>query len=143
MSKTMETVKKKLKDGWIKSWMMIEVLAVTEEAAKSALEKHTGNLEKENKTIVFNKKFHKITKVEDPTPNIKTAYSYVVELEMVTENYDKLVFLVMTYAPSSIEILEPKHLKIDSGEAQSILNSISEMMHKFAAAGLGGVMIES
>jgi hypothetical protein len=143
MSKTMERVKKKLKDGWVRSWMMIEVLAVTEDAAKNALKKHTAKLEKENKTIVYNKGFHKITEVDNPTPNIPKAYSNVVELEMVTENLDKLVFIVMTYAPSSIEIFEPKHLKIDSGEAQSILNSISEMMHKFAAAGLGGVMIES
>ncbi len=143
MDKLEEKVKKKLKDGWIKSWMMIEVLAVTEEAAKSALEKHVERMEREDKTIVYKKDFKEIQKVESPQPNIKAAYSHVVELEVLTENYDKLVYLVMSYAPSSVEILEPEYIKMDAGEAQGILNSVAEMLHKFAAAGLGGVMINA
>jgi len=59
----------------------------------------------------------------------------------LTQNYDKLIYMVMTYAPSSVEILEPGHIKMDIGEAQGVLNSIAELIHKFAAAGIGGVII--
>ena len=37
--------KKRLGDGWIKSTMIIEVLAITKEAAESALEKHVEKME--------------------------------------------------------------------------------------------------
>lgn len=139
--KLTEKVNKKLKEGWIKSTMMIEVLAVTEEAAKESLEKHISRMEKEEKAIIYKKNFKKIDKVKNPIPRIKEAYSNVVELELLTQNYDKLVYMVMTYVPSSVEILEPGHIKMDMGEAQGVLNSIAELIHKFAAAGIGGVII--
>ncbi len=139
--KLTEKVNKKLKEGWIKSTMMIEVLAVTEEAAKESLEKHIDRMEKEDKALIYKKNFKKIDKVKNPLPKITEAYSNVVELELLTQNYDKLVYMVMTYVPSSVEILEPGHIKMDMGEAQGVLNSIAELIHKFAAAGIGGVII--
>jgi len=141
--KLMEKAQKKLKEGWIKSLMMIEVLAISEEAAKSSLENHVKKMGREKKTIVYKKEFKEIVRVENPLPPIKEAYSNVVELELVTENFETLVFLVMTYAPSSVEILEPVALNLEVGEAQGILNSIAEMLHRFASAGLGGVVINA
>jgi len=138
-----ELIGKRLKDGWIKSVMMIEVLAISEETAKSALEKHVEKLEKEGKTMVVKKKFHNIEKLEKPFPNIPVGYSYIVEVEVITENFEMLINLVMNYAPSSIEILSPKNIGMDMGEAQGVLNSLSAMLHRFAAAGMGGVLIGS
>ena len=136
-------IDKKLKEGWIKSWMMIEVLAATAEAAKSALEKHIGKLEKEKKTAVLKKEFHKTERIENPFPNVPEGYSYVAELEVLTEKFEVLVNLVMNYAPSSIEIMTPQNIKMGMGEAQGILNSLSALLHKFAAHGMGGVVIGS
>ncbi|MBL7206433.1 MAG: hypothetical protein ISS36_02440 [Candidatus Aenigmarchaeota archaeon] len=133
----------KLKDGWVKVVAMIEVLAVTEETAKSSLEKHIEGLEKEKNVLLYRKDFQKIEKVEKPIQGIEVAYSNLVEVEFVAKNLDTLVKIVMNYAPSSIEIIEPEKLKIDMGEAQGVLNSIAEMVHKFAAAGLGGVIINT
>lgn len=141
--KLQERVEKRLKEGWIKSWMMIEVLAVTEEVTKSSLEKHVNSMEKEDKTIVYKKDFKEIKKVEKPMKNIEVAYSYIVELELIAENLDKLVYLVMNYAPTAIEILEPNKLTIDAGEAQGILTSIADIIHKFASMGIGGVVIRT
>jgi len=138
-----EKVKKKLKEGWIKAWMMIEVLAVTEDAARSSLEKHVKRMESEDGVIIYTKKFHDIKKVENPLPRVSVGFSNVVELETVVKNFDKLVYLAMNYAPSSIEILEPGKIEIDAGEAQGIVNSIADLVHKFAAAGIGGVVIQS
>jgi hypothetical protein len=138
-----ETVERRLKEGWINSMMMIEVLAVTKDAAKSALEKHIEKMEKEDKTIIYKKDFKEIKQIKKPLKNIKVAYSHIVELELLTRDYEKLVYLVMNYAPSSIEILGPENIKMDMGEAQGILNSLAELIHKFAAAGLGGILIQS
>lgn len=141
--KLQERVEKRLKEGWIKSWMMIEVLAITKEATKSSLKKHVNSMEKEDKTILYKKDFKEIKKVEKPMKNIKVAYSYIVELELIAENLDKLVYLVMNYAPTAIEILEPDKLTIDAGEAQGILTSIADIIHKFASMGIGGVVIRT
>ena len=60
MEKLKKEEEKKLNDGWIKSTMIIEVLAVNEEAAESALKNARDDLEnvefryKENKWEVLN-----------------------------------------------------------------------------------------
>ncbi|MBI4176592.1 MAG: hypothetical protein HY518_05280 [Candidatus Aenigmarchaeota archaeon] len=122
--------------------MMIESLAVNEEAAKSSLEKHVQLMEREEKIIIYRKLFKEIQKVEKPLPNIESAFSHVVEIEMVSQDFETLTYMVMNYAPSATEILEPNLVKMDVGEAQGILNSLAEMMHKFAAAGVGGVVVK-
>jgi len=137
-----EKVQKRMKEGWIKSWMMIEVMAISEEAAKSSLEKHVQRMETEKGSFIYDKKFGEIEKVDNPIPNVAEGFSYVVEFEMLTENLDKLMTIVMNYGPSSVEILEPDELKIPVGEAQGILNSVSAMMHKFASQ-VGGVIVSS
>lgn len=144
-NKTKEKADKKMKEGWIRAWMMIECMAINPEAAKSALETHVRKMGKENKIIIYKQDFKKIQELEKPLrgKNIDKAYSLVVEIEMVSETFEKLIYLVMNYAPSALEILEPENLKIDAGEAQGILNSISDLMHTFAAAGVGGVVVQS
>lgn len=134
---------KRIKEGWIRSTMIIEVLAVSREAAESALKKHVEKMEGEDGTLITGKKFHETREVERPTPRVEKGYSQIVDVDALTRNLDHLVRLVVSYAPSSIEILEPERLSLDMGEAQGILNSISEIIHKFAAAGLGGVMVST
>jgi len=142
-TKTKETAEKRVKEGWIRTAMMIEVLAVSENASKSALEKHIEKLENEEGVIVYKKNFHPVEKVEKPLPNVETGFSCVAEIEIVAKNFDKLVYIVMNYAPSSIEVLEPEKIVLDEGEAQGILNSIADVLHRFAAAGLGGVLVQT
>ena len=132
---------KRLKDGWIKAALIIEVLAVNEEAAKSALEKHVEKMGKEDNTMILDNKFHATEEVQNPTPRLEKAYSQIVDVDVLVKDFDNLVKLVVSYAPSSIEILEPEKIRMDMGEAQGILNSISELIHKFAQAGLGGIMV--
>jgi hypothetical protein len=134
---------KRLKEGWIKSGMIIEVLAIDREAAQSALKKHVEKMEKEEDTMILGREFHEAKAVSKPLPNIEKAYSQIVDVEVLTRNFDQLVRVVVSYAPSSVEILEPERLSMDMGEAQGILNSIAEIIHKFAAAGIGGVMVST
>lgn len=138
-----QELEKKKKEGWIHTHMMVEVMAVSEEAAKSALEQHIANLEREKRTLFVKKEFHEIKKVESPNPEIKEAFSNIVSLEILTEDYDTLIYLVMNYGPAATEILHPEKIILDTGEAQGILNSIADIIHKFAQQGLGGIIIKS
>ncbi len=141
--KTEEKVQKKLREGWIKASMIIEALGVTKDAVKSALEMHIRKLKDEKKTVVCSTKFHGTREVEKPFPNVPKAYSMIVDIEIVSETYDQLVYIAMNYGPTSIEILEPEKIKMDMGEAQGILNSISDLVHRFAAQGIGGIVVRT
>lgn len=134
---------KRFKDGWIRNIMIIEVLASSEEAAKKSLEDHVSKMEKEKNVMIINRSYNDVKKVDNPHPTLDVGYSYIVELETIMKNLEMLIYVSMTYAPSSIEIIEPDKLNIDIGEAQAILNSVAEMIHKFAAVGIGGVIINN
>ena len=79
--------------------------------------------------------------MDKPMKNIDVGHSLTSEIELVSKNIDNLVQLVTEYGPSAIEILEPKKITLDAGEAQNILNSVSHIMHQFAAAGAGGMVL--
>jgi len=142
-SKLQEKVNKKLKEGWIKSAMIIEALGITKDAVKSALELHIKKLKEERGIVIYKTKFHEIKEIERPFKNVPKAFSMIIDIEMLTEKYDQLVYIAMNYGPTSIEILEPEHIKIDMGEAQGILNSIADIVHRFAAQGIGGIIVRT
>ena len=137
-----EMVRKKLNDGWIKSWMMIEAMAVNEEAINSALKKHVDAMEKEDQIIVIKKDFKENKKVIKPFKGIEEAYSGVVELEILTGTFDKLFYIVINYGPSAMEILEPERITLDMGEAQGVLNSMADIIHRFAGR-MGGMTMDT
>lgn len=139
----METVKKRLRDGWIKAVASVEVLAVSKEACESSLKKHIEQMKNEPDSIIYKEKYDEPVKTPSPFRNIKEAYSQVVEIEFISRRYENLVYLVLNYAPSSIEILEPQKIGLSLGEAQGLLNSLSELVHNIVAAKKGGVLIDA
>jgi hypothetical protein len=138
-----EMADKKVREGWIRAWMAIEVIAIDAGSAESSLKKHMDLMCKHDFALIYKKDLKKPEKVPHPFEKGKDAYSQVVEIELVTRRYENLFYLVMNYAPSSIEILEPAQLKIDMGEGQGILNSLAELIHTFAAASRGCLAIDT
>lgn len=139
----METVQKRMKEGWIKAWLAVEVVAITKDAAESSLGSHMERMKKESSSIIYKLEYKEAQKVPHPFKKGEDAYSMVVEVEMVARRFEDLVFIVLNYAPSGIEILEPKDLKLELGEAQGILNNLAELIHRFAASQAGRVMINT
>jgi len=135
-----EEVDEKIKEGWLKTWMMFEVLAINENVTRESLESLISKLEKDSKIKVYKKEFGEIKKVEKPLPNIEFGYSLTCEIESITKRFDDLVQIVIEYGPSAVEVLEPSKLNISAGEAQAILTSISQLIHNFAATGVGGIV---
>lgn len=138
---TKEQIAEKLKNGWIQAGMMFEVLAITEKAAKEALVSHVGKMEKDGLVSIVKKNFLQVEKVEKPVQGIESGFSQVCEAELMVKNFDTLVQIVLEFGPASVEILKPEKYQLSAGEAHNILNTMAEMMHKFAAAGFGGIVI--
>ncbi|NIO44616.1 MAG: hypothetical protein GTN36_03640 [Candidatus Aenigmarchaeota archaeon] len=130
----------KVENRWFKSWVMFEALAINENVAKDALETLVNKLDKDERVKIYKKTFGESKRVEKPIQNIEVGYSVTCEVNLVSKSFDNLAQIAIEYGPSAIEILEPSKFDLDVGEAQSILNSISNMMHRFAAAGAGGIV---
>ena len=137
----METVSKRIKEGWIKTWTATEVIAVTEEAAESSLKKHVELIGKEPDLMIYNVDYKKTEKTPHPFEKGKEAYTKVVEIELIARRFENLVYFVLNYAPSSIEIMEPNKIEIPMGEAQNVLNSMAELVHSLVARTRGAVTI--
>ncbi|MBN2203377.1 MAG: hypothetical protein JW700_04300 [Candidatus Aenigmarchaeota archaeon] len=136
-----EEANEKVKDGSLRTWMMFEVLAVKEETTKKSLEGLIDRLDEDSRVKLYKKEFGDVKEVEKPLKNIEKGYSLTCEVELVASRLDNLVQIVTEYGPSAIEIIEPKKFDVDAGEAQTILNTISHIMHQFAAAGAGGMVM--
>ena len=137
---TQEEADERVGKGWLRANMIFQVIAIHEEATKKALEEHVQNLDHDKRIKLYKKKFEDVLRLDNPEGQIKQAFSQICEITSVAKNFDELVQIMIEYGPSSVELLEPQNVKIPAGEAQSILNTISEIMHKFAAAGLGGMI---
>ncbi|MBI4015063.1 MAG: hypothetical protein HY365_03875 [Candidatus Aenigmarchaeota archaeon] len=134
-----EEIRKKREEKWIEAWFMIEVMAVDETVAKEALESHVKKLE--NETPVFEVVYQDSAKVENPTPTVKEAYSKICEVKLFARDVTSLLRLVLMYGPAAIEIMGPKSKDVSMEELQNISNSVAGLMHQFASAGVGGVVI--
>ena len=136
-----ETASKRLKDGWIKAWVATEVVAVTEETADSSLRKHVELMKKEPNIIIYKEDFKESKETPHPFKKGEKAYTTVLEIELVARRFETLVYLVLNFAPSSIEIMGPSKIDVDMGEAQNILNGMAELVHSLVATRRGGVSI--
>jgi len=137
---TEEEANEKVKEGWFRSWLVFEALAINENVAKDALETLINKLDKDERVKIYKKVFGEVKKVEKPIKNVDIGYSLTCEVNLISKKFDYLAQIVMEYGPAAIEILEPEKFNLDVGEAQGILNSISQMMHRLAAAGAGGIV---
>ena len=138
-----EEARKAEKAGWIKAHFTIEALTAAEDKVRPALEKHVAKMKKEKHAIIANERFREVRKVTQPVPQVPEAYSCIVEMDVLTERFERLLYLVVAFGPTSVEILAPAELKLKMGEAQTILNGVADIIHRFAQAGVGGLVIEA
>lgn len=131
----------KVKSGYLRIWLGFDALAIREDVAKSALDSLIAKLDDDKRVRLYKKDFGCAQKVENPFKGVAEAWSVMAEIELVSKNLSDVVSIVAEYGPSAIELLEPNKFGVDAGEAQAVLNSVAEMMHKFAAAGVGGAVI--
>lgn len=136
-----EEAKEKTNAGWFDVWMAFEGLAINQETIKKALESLVSRLEDDHKAKVYHKEYLESVKVENPIKGIKEGWSQVINIKFVAKNFSELVQIILEYGPSAIEILSPQKKEMQISEAQDILNNVAGMMHRYAAAGLGGAVV--
>jgi len=131
----------KVESGWIRARFDFDVLAISEKKTKEALEELMEKLDEDKRVKIYKKEFSDVRRVEKPLKDIDVAHSMACEVELIANSFENLIHIVLEYGPSSSEILAPNKVSMKVSEAQSILNNVSMMMHQFAAAGLGGIVL--
>lgn len=134
-------IKEKIANGWIYSRVWFDVLAITKEAAEESLKEHVNKLKKIENCLVIKEKYEETIEQEKPLPKIDKAYSKAVEVELLTKDLETLLQIVIFFAPSAVEVIEPKEYKIKAGTIQTLMNTVADLLHRFAAQGVGGVVI--
>jgi len=137
----MDEIKEKVQKGWVYSKMWFDVLAVTKEAAEESLKNHIEKIKKLENCVVVKENFKETIEVEKPLPRVEKAYSKAAEIEVLTKDIETLLSITIFFAPSAVEVLEPESLKITSTTIQTIMNTVADLLHRFASQGVGGIVI--
>lgn len=137
------TLQEKLSKGWVHARMFFEVMAVTEELTEQSLKDHIAKVKKMNNVFVASEVYGEMEKVEHPPRKIKEAWSQIAEVEVAVSSLENLLYAVVFFGPSSVEIIAPKKFTVDFGEAQAMMNTVAELMHKYASSGAGGIVIST
>jgi len=140
--------KKLLKDGWIKSRLWFEVMATSKEITEKTLKDHVEKIKTVEGVKIGKVKFEKVEEVKEIPQNFKLRnvnklFSQAVNVEIFTDSVEKLLLVVMLFGPSAIEVLEPKKFELGLVTIQTIMNSVADLIHRFAATSLGGIIVEA
>ena len=146
--KAKEAAAEKRKKGWIDVWMAFETVAIKKEVTESAINAHIEKMGKVKDTLVYDTKVKEAVKVEKIPENFKKKipaggemWSQVAEARAVFKDLFTLINVVMVYGPSAVEIHEPSKYSMKADEMQNITNLVAGLLHEFASAGAGGVVI--
>lgn len=138
---TKEKIHDLKKKGWLDVWFAFDVLGVNKEITENSLENHVSKLGNLNIVFIYEKDIKSADKVDNPPTGIEEAWSQVAELKLFIKSFPDLMNIIYLYGPSAIEILGPDRKELKLEEMQDIANSLAGIMHQFAAAGAGGVII--
>ena len=136
-------LKEKLNKGWLHAKMFFEVLAINEKVTEESLRNHLNHFNKMENIYIINEKLGETIKVDNPKRDIKVAYSKIAEIDVIVRSYEYLLYSIIFYGPSSVEIIEPKNFELNLTEAQNMINAVAEIMHKYADGGAGGIVISN
>jgi hypothetical protein len=134
-------VEKARKNGWIEAWFAIEVLGASTEVVDSSLKKHVEKMSREENVLIVKTEFKPTEEVKNPPKPLERGWSQVVNVTLFAKDLQTLINVVLKYGPSAIEIIAPKSKQINADEIQNIANSLAGLLHQFAAAGIGGMVI--
>lgn len=136
-----EEIAKKKKENWYEVMFTIEALAIEKETVEKSLALHIEKMGNIKEIFIYDKQFLETLEVIKPMKNVEKAYSQIAKVKFFAKDMTTLLGVVMVYGPSSIEILGPEKHEMKLDEVQNIANMLAGVVHQFAAAGVGGMVI--
>lgn len=110
----------------IRAIMIVEIAGKPAEYVKESLDTHTAQLEKIPGIEIVSRTISEPKKLEN-----QDAYTSFSEIDIKTENFQQLLDIVFDFMPSSIEIIEPGAIEMDSQEATMFINNFAGRLHRY------------
>lgn len=139
--KMKEEIKRKKNAGWFELMFSIEALAAEKETVEASLREHIEKMKKTENVFVYDTELYETQEVEKPFKNVEKAFSQVIKVKLFIKDLFTFLNVVMLYGPSAIEVMGPENKEITLSEIQNTANQIAGLVHQFAAAGMGGMVI--
>jgi len=132
-------IKEKIEQGWLHCNIIIEIAGRPADYIKKAMEVVLKGLEKQKDIEIMGKKVHKPKEVDmfkqKPKPkNARKIFSTFAEVELLVKGLSRLMGFVFDFMPSSIEIIEPIHFRLELNDANSIVNDLATRLHRYDAS---------
>ena len=101
---------------------IIEVLGKPKEHVEKTIHEYVEKIKKDSELIILKEDFADAKQQEE-------LWSIFVELEMVAKGIPKLIGFCFDYMPSSIEVIKPDELNLNSKETADFLNDLQARLH--------------
>jgi hypothetical protein len=111
----------------IQAIMIVEVAGRPAEYVKQGLEIHISKLDQFQDITLISKNISEPKKLE----NQQEAYVCFAEIEFQVPTFQRLLDVVFDFMPSSIEIVEPGKIEMDSQEATMFVNNLAGRLHRY------------
>lgn len=125
-NKMAREIKEKIEKGAVHAVFIIEMAGRPAEHVEKTLKDFVDFFTKQKGIDIINKVFH------EPHP-VENLFSCFVEIEFIAENLSKLLNLIFEFMPSSVEIIEPEHLKVNIADANAFVNDLTTRLHHYDA----------
>lgn len=117
-------LKERLKQGWIHSVIVIEVLGKPKEYLSEVMGEVADAIGKHPGVEIVERKIHEPKEANN-------LFSTFAELEVAVKDLKILSDIVFAYMPSHIEILAPAELKISLNDATQFINLLAAKLHGY------------
>jgi hypothetical protein len=110
--------------------IVVEMMGKPADYLKKSLEAHVDRLNHMKGVRVKSIKVNDAKELD----NSQGFFSCFAEIEFKVETLKELFDIVFDYMPSSVEVLEPAHVDIDTIEATALLNNLAGRLHRYDEA---------
>lgn len=124
-------IKEKIKEGYIRTSVVFEVIGRPAEHIIEALKKLIEFIQQDKKIIIISHKIHDAEEVKEE--NMREMFSSFMELELLLDSPKKAIEFIYDYMPASMEIIEPSNFSFKLNEFNSVLNDITGRLHQYDA----------
>ena len=116
-------IKEKIEQGHILTRIIIEIMGSPKEHVESTLKSLVKTLKEDNSINV-------ITSEMFDAEEKDKFFSAFTEVEILFKNVSALIGFCFDYMPSSVEVLDPDHLKYKAHDISGLLNDLLARLHK-------------
>lgn len=129
----MADAKKLLEGGWIRCRVIIELAGKPKEHVEKTMKDYITQLKEEKGIVVLQEEIAALKEMDtgaQEDEKIKELWTTFAEIEMMVEEFERLTAFCIMYMPSSVEIIEPEQMQVDSQQFTRFFNDLQARLHQ-------------